>query len=87
MGSQRRVEFSRKMEDWQERNNGTRCAFDGSGCGTILSETEYADRRRNQIRKHKDNKDGYAERKSLNQWSNNDVTRTKLAKAPRKEYK
>eukprot|EP00957_Ditylum_brightwellii_P117086 8931041-Ditylum_brightwellii.AAC.1 len=39
------------MEDWREKNNGTRCAFDGSGCGIILKAREYTDRRRNQNRK------------------------------------
>eukprot|EP00957_Ditylum_brightwellii_P067222 5101558-Ditylum_brightwellii.AAC.1 len=37
-------------------------------------------------RQHKDNDDGYTARKSLNEWFNKDVTRTKLAEAPRKEY-
>eukprot|EP00957_Ditylum_brightwellii_P089528 6817616-Ditylum_brightwellii.AAC.1 len=36
---------------------------------------------------HKGNEDEYAVRKSLNEWFNNDITRTKLAKASRKEYK
>eukprot|EP00957_Ditylum_brightwellii_P184552 14055901-Ditylum_brightwellii.AAC.1 len=39
------------MEDWQKRNIGMWCAFDGSGCGIILLEREYADRRMNQNRK------------------------------------
>ena len=37
-------------------------------------------------RQHKDNDDGYTARKPLNEWFNKDVTRTKLAEAPRKEY-
>eukprot|EP00957_Ditylum_brightwellii_P018792 1412537-Ditylum_brightwellii.AAC.1 len=36
---------------------------------------------------HDDSKDGYAARKLLNEWFNNDVVRFKLAEAPRKEYK
>eukprot|EP00957_Ditylum_brightwellii_P065732 4986379-Ditylum_brightwellii.AAC.1 len=95
------------MEDWQERENITQCAFDGSECGKILLNREYANRRRNQNRKvfpnvslansrkityhlerqHDDNEDGYAARKALNEWFNNDVVRIKLAEAPRKEYK
>eukprot|EP00957_Ditylum_brightwellii_P064739 4913087-Ditylum_brightwellii.AAC.1 len=51
MGSQRMAEFSGMMEDWQERNDSMWCAFNGSGCGIILSEREYVDRRRNQNRK------------------------------------
>eukprot|EP00957_Ditylum_brightwellii_P130018 9916376-Ditylum_brightwellii.AAC.1 len=38
-------------------------------------------------RQHNDNEDGYAARKSSNDWFNNDVIRTKLVEAPRKEYK
>eukprot|EP00957_Ditylum_brightwellii_P106117 8095033-Ditylum_brightwellii.AAC.1 len=87
MGLQRRAEFSRKMEDWQERNNDMQCAFNGSGCLIVLPEREYAVRRRNKNGKvfpnvsfanprkmmhnlemhHKDNEDGYAARKSLNE--------------------
>eukprot|EP00957_Ditylum_brightwellii_P122727 9359428-Ditylum_brightwellii.AAC.1 len=107
MGSQRMAEFSKKMGDGQERDNGTWRTFDGSGYGKILSDREFADRRRNQNKKvspnvslanlrkmtyhlerqHNDNNDGYATRKSLNEWFNNDVDRTKLAEAPRKGYK
>eukprot|EP00957_Ditylum_brightwellii_P051221 3883195-Ditylum_brightwellii.AAC.1 len=36
---------------------------------------------------HKDNEDEYAARKSVNEWFKNDITRTILAKASRKEYK
>eukprot|EP00957_Ditylum_brightwellii_P102556 7816468-Ditylum_brightwellii.AAC.1 len=50
MGLQRRAEFSRKMEDYQERNNGTWCASNGSGGGVILPERECVDKRRNQNR-------------------------------------
>eukprot|EP00957_Ditylum_brightwellii_P026097 1972798-Ditylum_brightwellii.AAC.1 len=36
---------------------------------------------------HKDNEDEHAARKSLNELVNNDITKTKLATASRKEYK
>eukprot|EP00957_Ditylum_brightwellii_P058314 4420853-Ditylum_brightwellii.AAC.1 len=39
------------------------------------------------VSQEKDSEDEYAARKSLNELFNNDVTRTKLAKASRKEYK
>eukprot|EP00957_Ditylum_brightwellii_P172835 13157639-Ditylum_brightwellii.AAC.1 len=51
MESQRIEEFSRNMEDWQKRNNGTWCAFDGSGCEKVLSDRKYTDQRGNQNRK------------------------------------
>eukprot|EP00957_Ditylum_brightwellii_P072440 5505100-Ditylum_brightwellii.AAC.1 len=51
MGLHRIVEFSGKMEDWKERNNGTQCAINGSGWGKSLSDREYVDKRRNQHRK------------------------------------
>eukprot|EP00957_Ditylum_brightwellii_P129294 9862902-Ditylum_brightwellii.AAC.1 len=38
-------------------------------------------------RQHDDSEDGYAARKSLHGWFNNNVVRIKLAEVPRKEYK
>eukprot|EP00957_Ditylum_brightwellii_P022812 1720930-Ditylum_brightwellii.AAC.1 len=49
--SQRIADFSRKVEDWQKWKNGMQCEFDVSGCGRILSDRDYADRRRNKNRK------------------------------------
>eukprot|EP00957_Ditylum_brightwellii_P204239 15338285-Ditylum_brightwellii.AAC.2 len=51
MGLQRIAESSGKMEDWKERNNGTRFAINGSVWGKSLSDRDYSDRRRNQNRK------------------------------------
>eukprot|EP00957_Ditylum_brightwellii_P190821 14526979-Ditylum_brightwellii.AAC.1 len=51
MGLQRIAEFSGKMEDWNERNNGTQCVINGSGWRKSLSGREYAEKRRNQHRK------------------------------------
>jgi hypothetical protein len=48
--SQRIVDFSGKVEDWQKWKNCTQCTFDGSGYERVLSDREYADRMRNQNR-------------------------------------
>eukprot|EP00957_Ditylum_brightwellii_P184042 14019135-Ditylum_brightwellii.AAC.1 len=49
--SQRIVDFSGKVEDWQKWKNCTQCAFDGSGFEKVLSNQEHTDRMRNQNRK------------------------------------
>eukprot|EP00957_Ditylum_brightwellii_P080822 6148165-Ditylum_brightwellii.AAC.1 len=48
--SQRIVDFSRKIKDWQKWKNHTQCASDGSGYEKVLSNPEYADKMRSQNR-------------------------------------
>eukprot|EP00957_Ditylum_brightwellii_P027975 2113395-Ditylum_brightwellii.AAC.1 len=48
--SNRIVDFSGNVEDWQKWKCCTQCAFDGSGYEKVLSNREHADRMRNQNR-------------------------------------
>eukprot|EP00957_Ditylum_brightwellii_P201219 15324633-Ditylum_brightwellii.AAC.1 len=76
--SQRIVDFSEKVKDWQKWKNCTQCTFDGSGYEKVLSNQEHADRMRNQNRHDKD-KAGHAAWHSLIKWFDGDVLKAKTA--------
>eukprot|EP00957_Ditylum_brightwellii_P100762 7679916-Ditylum_brightwellii.AAC.1 len=68
--SQRIVDFSGKIKDWQKWKNCTQCAFDRSGRNSY-----------HLVKQHIEDKDGYAAWNSLIEWFDDDVLKTETADA------